>query len=394
MDIRGFIGTILEREPETAAEWAQRGDQFLGSDRLEDAVVFYERALALDPDNLQALRGKACAARRMGDLGGAKEIYHRILTIAPDDRWILLALGYVHSVDGEVEKAVQCFDRVLETDPKNITAKALRFFSLSEGSSDRERLELVRKIENDDPDFISRLAEETVREVIIADVLGIPQGDKVLLTGDALYKTRDIRAFEEALPRIVQSGRTMLRDFSPDGAFDLTDIKTANNIPDPDALFRADTAKLEKLLKRQPATATEWFEKGDHLCRNADHGLNLENEARQELYREAGLCFDQVCSLSPPEELMTLGWLGKGYAALRLGRYSEALSSFDEAVRISPNDVAGLKGRAYALSNLGQAQDAGRCFEKVQEIQDKADPHHAFWMTERTRGYIVSKLVS
>ena len=186
----------------------------------------------------------------------------------------------------------------------------------------------------------------------------------------------------------------ILQDFFPDKAVDHTDQNATKDLSSSHAPFCMDTDELEKLRKRQPVDARGWFEKGDQLCRSADHGLNLEDEIRRELYWDAGLCFDRVCTFHPPQELMTFGWLGKGYAAMRLARYPEALSCFNEAVRLSPDDPAGLKGRAHALSNMGRAEDAGRCFEQARAMQDATDPHHILWMTGRGRGYIVSRLLS
>lgn len=394
MDVRGFIRYILKREPENAAEWVDRGDYLVSKDQLEDAVGLYGHALALDPDNLRALRGKAGAVRRMGDIEGAKKIYLRILSLDPDDSKTLLALGFVHSVDGNSEKALECFNQVLQKDPGNDTANALRFLVLHEGHTEGERLELVREIEAANPGFFSRMTNEVIKEAIRKEILGFPQGERIRITGDTPYQTRDMRTLEESLPGIIQGARLMLRDFSPDGAVDLTDLDAAKSPPDPDAMFRADAGELEKLRKSQPVTAQEWFDKGDQLCRNADHGLNLENEIRQELYQEAGLCFDRVITLRPERELIVRGMLGKGYTAMKLAHFPEALSCFEEAVGLAPEDPAGLKGKAHALSNLGHAKEAARCFEKLQAIEDTSDPHHALWMTERTRGYIVSKLVS
>lgn len=124
MNLKGFARDFLKGEPHTPTEWAERGDYLVTEDKLEDAVVHYERALALDPDNFRALWGKAGAVRRMGDLQGAKTLYQRILAFAPEDPQILLAAGYVHAVDGEDEDALQYYDRVLEKDPGNVTHPA------------------------------------------------------------------------------------------------------------------------------------------------------------------------------------------------------------------------------------------------------------------------------
>ncbi len=394
MNLKSFVRNLLNREPETATEWAERGDALIKKNRLEDAVVQYDEALARDPDNLQALRGKGYATRRMADIEAAKICYERIVTLAPDDMKAWLAKGYVHSIDGDMEKALQCYNRVLEKDPKNITAASLKFFIITDGFSHDELDKALREFEREHPGFVNGFAKGILKELIISELFGFTQGDEVLISGDTFYATPDIRELEKNWPQIREAGRRMAQDFAGSDSIDITSPEA---ISDPSAfrsMLSVDSKELEDLRKRQPGGPASWFDKGDSLCRHSDNGLDLEDEVRQDLYREAGLCFDRVLASHPAKDLMILGLAGKGYTAMRLWQYSDALSCFEEAVRLAPEDAACWKGKAHALSNLGRAQDTIACFEKAQEIQDQADPHHMIWMTSRKRGYVISRLLS
>jgi tetratricopeptide (TPR) repeat protein len=43
---------------------------------------------------------------------------------------------------------------------------------------------------------------------------------------------------------------------------------------------------------------------------------------------------------------------GKGYALNNLGKYEEAIQYFDKALQIDPNDTDALRGKGYALDKL------------------------------------------
>lgn len=63
----------------------------------------------------------------------------------------------------------------------------------------------------------------------------------------------------------------------------------------------------------------------------------------------------------------------KGREAYTAGRYDEALSSFEEAGKQKPNDVAVEFNRADALAKLGRVEEAQAAFQRVAEAQHRPD---------------------
>jgi Flp pilus assembly protein TadD len=53
-----------------------------------EARFRFERAVALDPDNAQALNNLGVALEQQGDFAGAREAYEKALKLKPDDMYI------------------------------------------------------------------------------------------------------------------------------------------------------------------------------------------------------------------------------------------------------------------------------------------------------------------
>jgi Flp pilus assembly protein TadD len=57
-----------------------------------------------------------------------------------------------------------------------------------------------------------------------------------------------------------------------------------------------------------------------------------------------------------------------GAHAQRIGRFEEAILSFDESIAINPHDPTPWNNKAASLRRLGRDQEAETCAEKVREL--------------------------
>ena len=89
---------------------------------------------------------------------------------------------------------------------------------------------------------------------------------------------------------------------------------------------------LQEAEKIDPKNVPALQSLGMYYGSRGDHGKSLD-------YAERALALDSVPAAS---------WSNKGYALLKLGRYPEAVQSFETAVRLEP-------GFANAWINLGEA---------------------------------------
>ncbi len=93
--------------------------------KLNDLPLFergVKRALAIDPQNADALRLLGHAHFNAGNHAGAARQYQKILRQLPDDVEVLQALGICLHRQGQTGEAARLFKRVVELDPRNQVA--------------------------------------------------------------------------------------------------------------------------------------------------------------------------------------------------------------------------------------------------------------------------------
>ncbi len=98
------------------------------SDWLKDSVTatqFYDRTLALEPLNVEALVGKAYSLMRQQDFQTALEPLSLARLVAPNNTDVLLALARAHYYQGDAQSAREYVDQVLGLDPENQEAEQL-----------------------------------------------------------------------------------------------------------------------------------------------------------------------------------------------------------------------------------------------------------------------------
>jgi len=57
-----------------------------------------------------------------------------------------------------------------------------------------------------------------------------------------------------------------------------------------------------------------------------------------------------------------------GITLTKLGKYEEAVASFDKALEINPNNLKTLSNKGVALARLGKHEEAVACFDKALKI--------------------------
>jgi YaiO family outer membrane protein len=98
------------------------------SDWLQDSVTatqYYDRSLALEPLNVEALVGKAYALMRQQEFQSALEPLSMARLVAPNNTDVLLALARAHYYQGNAQSAREYVAQALSLDPENPEAEQL-----------------------------------------------------------------------------------------------------------------------------------------------------------------------------------------------------------------------------------------------------------------------------
>jgi len=171
----------------------------------------------------------------------------------------------------------------------------------------------------------------------------------------------------KVLKRIYDSKRP---GFEISGKLELTAMALRLNAGDVNALRDA------VLLVRPQPNALIWeFVAADWIIPIGEGQVKPEDIAplfqqayflgEQERWSDALTLYEQVLKLDPN---LAEAWSNKGAALGNLGRYEEAIRCFDRANEINPNYAEAWSNKGAALEKIGRYEEAIRCFDRAIEI--------------------------
>jgi tetratricopeptide (TPR) repeat protein len=143
------LQAALQRAPYDVGLAISIGRSCVEMGLYEQAKTYFRAALEIDPENISAIDGlielrergvhvrvrdraegteetasdkiqRAMALLRQGDIDGARQILDDALAIDPDDLDVVFADATWHLTAGEVEKAIEGYERCHEFNPRNI----------------------------------------------------------------------------------------------------------------------------------------------------------------------------------------------------------------------------------------------------------------------------------
>jgi tetratricopeptide (TPR) repeat protein len=219
----------------------RKGVNLMADEKLEDAIIAFEQALRVDPDNVETLLKLGYAKFHTDDHGGALNVYDRILDIdvTNPEAWNLK--GLVHYEQKNYSKALDAVEKATESDPTYGMAWYNKACFLSLLNQVPEALEaLKRAIEIDvknarksirDKDFVNVRIEEgfkRIQEVVVLE--SIRQGYHTI--GAIVWTTLlDKADAENAITKLLEKG-LLVKNEKRDGLSRIPIYDLAPNIAD------------------------------------------------------------------------------------------------------------------------------------------------------------------
>jgi tetratricopeptide (TPR) repeat protein len=119
-----LISLALTACGQTAKGHFQKGNEFSEAMQFTEAAQEYEKALELDPDNVDVMSNLGVTYYRLGQLDEAINIYTQAIAIAPEDADIRsnLAAAYVQKQEpggaaGQLDLALEQYQKAIELAP-------------------------------------------------------------------------------------------------------------------------------------------------------------------------------------------------------------------------------------------------------------------------------------
>jgi tetratricopeptide (TPR) repeat protein len=113
----------IKADPKSSLAFLGRGVLLAVRKRAYDrAIADFDRVLALEPDNVEALVSRGDAFSLLGDPGRAMADLNRAVALAPGNATVLVARGQVESRRGNLAGAMRDYEAALKADPRNAGA--------------------------------------------------------------------------------------------------------------------------------------------------------------------------------------------------------------------------------------------------------------------------------
>jgi superkiller protein 3 len=98
-------------------ELIEKGDIYFDEGRYQKALDTYNKALNLEPKNVDALICVGLCYRNLKEYDKAIDFYNNALEIEPDNKTALNNKGYAMEMKGQIEEAIEMYKKSLDVDP-------------------------------------------------------------------------------------------------------------------------------------------------------------------------------------------------------------------------------------------------------------------------------------
>jgi tetratricopeptide (TPR) repeat protein len=271
--------------PDYAYAHLMKGVSLLSLDRSEEAIACYDRAITLKPDCPEAHYNKGYILAKLGRREEAIGCFDGAIALSPDDAQAHLNKGISLRLLGRYEEAIDCFNRAIALKPDDVSAYSQKGLTLAALDRLEEALECY---------------------------------DRAIT-----LKPQDVDAY-------VNKGYVLAK------------------------LGRREEAIgcYDRAIALKP----------DHGVAYSNKGFSLEALDR---FEEAIACYDRAIALEPDS---SEPHFGKGISLVALGRHDEAIDSFDRAIALKPADASAHYNKGVALELLGRFGQAVSVYQNARDL--------------------------
>ena len=110
--------------PDSPLEISRKANQRFASRQYEEAAALYEKLLAFNPDNVDALNNLGLTLHYVGRSDEALQRLNEGLALDPTYQRIWLTLGFVNNALGNIEEARRALSTAAEMGPDNAVGKS------------------------------------------------------------------------------------------------------------------------------------------------------------------------------------------------------------------------------------------------------------------------------
>lgn len=339
---------------------SELGFLYVSAEYYDEAILYFEKSLEYDPNNIDVLNDLAYAYEVKSDFASAIIVCNQILDADPYsvDSWIML--GKLHSLEEDFEKAIDAFDFALALDESNINVLKLKAHCLLLSERSEEAVEMLRECINLSPNesllYLS-LAECYMSLEHYEDVFQslLAYEELVGETPESMAKKAHVFLLQGQIDEAVEFIDKALNADSD--SFDVNmiagEVYLKLNIPSGAEIF------YKKALSLNEDNAEEVLEKLVSVYLRKDELLNAI-ECQERLF--------ELTESSQSHEKLALLYMENGDK----GKFQSTIESFNDESLFSifslfyPNEKLVIPEREMMLFRLGEAYECRLLYKNIK----------------------------
>ncbi|HZR65781.1 MAG TPA: tetratricopeptide repeat protein [Terriglobales bacterium] len=388
----------------SAKLYAALADTYDQQKNYKKAIEAYQHAIAMDRDNLDAIRGLAETYEKDGQTDKALEQYKIIADANPEDARTYISMGEIYRREGKLDLALQNLKKAqsMVQDSEQISYDLATIYQIQGRYDDAISTlqDLLKKTEKPDGKYSQ---EESENRGIFLERLGSAYADnnneqgaiqtfqQMLTLGDdnaergygAIIDTyRENKEWQKAtdvardatqkLPKSRRLKMVYASQIADMGQTEegLNQVKSLLNGTSDDREVYVALANMYSRLKRW-SDSDAALDKADALATKPEDKENIQflraaNDERQKKYDDAEAGFRKILAASP-DNAAVLNYLGYMLADHNL-KLDESLSMIKKAVDLEPANGAYLDSLGWAYFKLGK-------YDLAEDNLTKASQH-------------------
>ena len=288
-------------DPSLAEAWLNKGASLTEIERHADGLVCFDRALALKPTLALAWAYKGHVLLGLGRLREALSALQKASELNPDDPAVWYRMGCALAKMDKHEDAIAAYRNVVRLDPRNVEG----WFNMghSVGLLGRHA-DVIKCCER------ALEIDSEVSRTWILKGLGFCSMDR----------------FQDAISCFQRAEKL------------------------------GDTTAAGHIANSRRSHSEWYFRLGSRYQQESNHA-------------EAIVCYEKGLAINPSKAVI---WVNKGTALLALKRASEAVICFDQAILLDPRDFGAWNNKGIALMSLGQPEDGLACITEAYRLRERS----------------------
>jgi tetratricopeptide (TPR) repeat protein len=149
----GFWTRLIDKFPENAALWSNRGNARVSQKKLPEAIADYDRAIELAPEEPDPYLNRGVAWEGLQQWDRAIADYRHILKLDPKDAIAYNNLGNAHAGMGDWPKAVKYYHKAVKLAPDFAFARDNYALALYQNDRPEEAIKEMKNVVRRYPEF-------------------------------------------------------------------------------------------------------------------------------------------------------------------------------------------------------------------------------------------------